>query len=107
MSAADRAKQFMPFSALGGLAAALSAKEKIYLQKKEVADDTAVEIDRILRKLQVGMTARITYFCRGEYVDVRGEVLEYDLKKRRIRLDGREISFDDIYRVCVLEKKIV
>lgn len=46
MSTKDRAKQFMPFSALKGLEEALAEKEKIVVSKIEPSEDSATDKTR-------------------------------------------------------------
>ena len=52
MPIADRAKQFVPFAALKGLPEALSAKERITVDKIELSPEMAEELDRKMHLLQ-------------------------------------------------------
>ena len=68
----ERAKQFMPFSALKGLEEALASKEKIIVPKKELTQDYAEELNLKLKSwfyynscllLQRGIYQTYRYDC--------------------------------------------
>ena len=74
MPVSDRAKQFMPFSALKGLDEALRTKEKIVVPKVELSPEMAEELDYKMHLLEKGKVTTIIYFSSGEYVKVTGLV---------------------------------
>ena len=74
MPVSDRAKQFMPFSALKGLDEALRAKEKIVVPKVEVSPEMAEELDYKMHLLEKGKVTTIICFSSGEYVKMTGLV---------------------------------
>ncbi len=88
MPAAERAKQFMPFSAVRGLQAALRRKEEeLGLQTpKLLADEAAAELDGKLRNLRKGSRAAITHFADGRYIQSSGQVQAIDSVKRLLAL---------------------
>ena len=51
MPIADRAKQFMPFSALKGLEEALKTKERQIVDKKELSEELSRELSRNLSEI--------------------------------------------------------
>ena len=54
MSIENRAKQFMPFSALKGLYEELYSKEKIIIDKKELSQEMAEELDLKMHQIKKG-----------------------------------------------------
>lgn len=101
MTSADRAKQFMPFSALQGLEQALAAKERIVVLKKELPEEAAQELDRKMHLLQCGHTATVVYFQKGEYVQITGMVARIDPASRILQIVNTRIPFDDILDVIL------
>lgn len=100
----DRAKQFAPFDALTGLRKALRDKEIEHerTERAEVSDDRAERIERVLKKAERGVTARVTYYDSGYYVAVEGAVTEHDRVFRYIRIGEGKIFYDDIYDVRII-----
>ncbi len=96
MSIADRAKQFMPFSALRGLSEALAAKERIVVSKVELSEEMAEELDRKMHLLERGKIATVIYFHRDEYIKTTGMVARIDATSRLLQIVNTKISFDDI-----------
>ncbi len=96
MSAADRAKQFMPFAALKGLPEALASKEHITVPKIELSDEMAEELDYKMHQLKQGKIATVIYFCRGEYLKITGIVAKIEETSRILQVVNTRIPFDDI-----------
>ena len=96
MTTEERAKQFMPFSALKGLAEALKEKEKIVVPKIE---DGVVELDRKMHALTCGKIATIIYYNKQEYLKLTGMVAKIDTDNRILQIVNIQISFDDIYDI--------
>ena len=86
MPVSDRAKQFMPFSALKGLDEALRAKEKIVVPKVELSPEMAEELDYKMHLLEKGKMVTVIYFSNGEYVKVTGLVARIDETSRVIQI---------------------
>lgn len=55
MSAADRAKQFLPFAALKDLPEALARKERVVVPKIVLSEDMAEELNRKMQMIVPGM----------------------------------------------------
>lgn len=91
MPLSQRAKQFMPFSALTGFEEALRAKEREMglIDKPELSDEAEAEINNVLVGLEAGDQVMIDYFQDGEIISVKGEIE---------KIGGGEITVDD---VCV------
>ena len=99
MPVSDRAKQFMPFSALKGLDEALRTKEKIVVPKVELSPEMAEELDYKMHLLEKGKVTTIIYFSSGEYVKVTGLVARIDQTSRVIQIVNTKIRFDDIFDI--------
>ena len=100
MPVSDRAKQFMPFSALKGLDEALRAKEKIVVPKVELSPEMAEELDYKMHLLEKGKMVTVIYFSNGEYVKVTGLVARIDETSRVIQIVNTKVWFDDILDIC-------
>lgn len=101
MPIADRAKQFVPFAALKGLPEALSAKERITVDKIELSPEMAEELDRRMHLLQKGNIATVVYFHKDEYIKITGMVTRIDTTCRLLQIVNTKIHFADIYEVTV------
>ena len=101
MPKSQRAKQFAPFDAVVGLRKALKEKEKIRLPRKEVTDDIAHEIDRILRNLETGDIVTAVYYddLEENYLQITGEFKIINTQKRIIKICNNIIFIDNIYSV--------
>lgn len=99
MPVSDRAKQFMPFSALKGLDEALRTKEKIVVPKVELSPEMAEKLDYKMHLLEKGKVTTIIYFSSGEYVKVTGLVARIDQTSRVIQIVNTKIRFDDIFDI--------
>lgn len=95
----ERAKQFMPFSALKGLEEALAEKEKIVVPKIELSEDSAVELDQKMHALECGKITTIVYYSKQEYLKLTGMVAKIDEDHRILQIVNTKISFDDIYDI--------
>ena len=99
MSVADRAKQFMPFSAVKGLSEALSAKERIVIPKAELSPERADELDYKMHQLQCGHIACVIYFHKDQYIKTTGMIARIDETSRLLQIVNTRIAFDDIYDI--------
>ncbi len=92
----DRAKQFMPFAALKGLPEALAKKERITVQRIELSECMAEELNRKFLLLERGKMVTVTYYLQGEYVKMTGLVAMIDNNYRILRIVDTRIHFDDV-----------
>lgn len=108
MSSAERARQFAPFAALGGLEAALAKKEAelLYEEKKTLADEAVASINRVLRRVEDGMTVRVEYYdvTSRRYLSLEGEVLVHDKLYGTVRIADKVIMYDEISGIEILRK---
>ena len=108
MPVADRAKQFAPFSALRGLEDALARKEAelLYEEKKILSEDTVASINRVLCRVDEGMTVRLEYYD-GEvkrYLSMTGVVEVHDRLYGTMRVSDKVILYDEISGIEILRK---
>ncbi len=105
MTRAERAKQFAPFDAMKGLQEALRDREERHLrvERRELSEETAERISRIIMRLRCGMKADIYCYCAFHDVVKSGTVTDIDLTYRNLKLDGERIWFDDIYNIRIKE----
>ncbi len=96
MSVENRAKQFMPFAALTGLPQALAKKEKIVVEKIELTEDMAAELDWNMQGLEVGMMVTVVYFSKDEYLKKTGIVSRIDKDARVLQVVETKIEFDNL-----------
>lgn len=104
MPVSDRAKQFMPFAALSGLSAALEAKEREIVARRELSEDAAAELDITLRHMQRGCKVCVTYYRNGQYQKITGVLRALDPAHGMICVDDVRIAFCDLF--CVEETDI-
>ena len=80
MPVSERAKQFMPFSALTGLNRALAEKERemIAEKKERLSEDQKALLDRKIRLLHQGETIIVSHYHFGRYRETEGRFKEID-----------------------------
>ncbi len=107
MPPAQRAKQFMPFAALTGLPAALRRKEfeMGLISRAELSEETASEIDTVLRECMPGEELTVTFYqaedgqSKGADVTVSGPLERIDGIGRTVTLGGQVLPLDDIIEI--------
>ena len=101
MKRSERAKQFIPFSALKGLDEELTRAEKVLCQKRELLEDEAEELNRKLTDIEAGSRIEIEYDRMGEYVKKKGTVKRVDDVYRVIEVDDKKIKISSIVSLKV------
>ena len=101
MDPANRAKQFMPFAALKGYEEALRRKEKILVEKVELAEEYQEELNWQLRSIEQGSMVTVTYYQEGGYVQLTGLVSQRDVDRRKLRVVNTPIAFEDICQIVL------
>lgn len=99
MSREERAKQFMPFSALKGYPEALREKERILVPRITLSDDYEEEVNRRLLTVRKGDVITVIYFSKGEYVKITGIVSLISRDLRILKIVNTKIPFQDIYDI--------
>ena len=98
----DRARQFLPFDALKGYKELIKEQERIKVSKKELTDDDAVYLSKVLNSLKKGMMVEVIYFENDEYIKVTGMVSRIDLVNRYIFVVKKQLLLDNIWNIRLL-----
>ena len=103
MPASQRAKQFMPFSAVKGLEEALARQERKARQedRPELGEEQIGAINRALCRLEKGTEGSITYYSLREYRTLIGTVDKVDEVRQALRVSGNIIPFEDICEITL------
>ena len=98
MTVEHRAKQFAPFSAITGLDRAVEQKlrETQRVERRELSEERAAELDEKLRALRRGMRVSLAYYADGEYRSLSGLVAQLEPEEGFLKLGGERIPFADI-----------
>lgn len=101
MSLEDRAKQFLPFSAVRGLEEALQKKREalLFSDKPILAADGEKEIDSVLRTLKRGDKVEVEYYDGKGSVRVENYVKALLPEKATLLLETASILFDSILQI--------
>ena len=99
MPASLRAKQFAPFAALKGFEDALREQEKICVEKKEVSEEKAREINEALKTVSPGDRISLTYYKNKQYLSLVGVAEKFDLSMKYLEISGEHVTFDDIFEI--------
>ncbi|MBR6706580.1 MAG: hypothetical protein IKI84_07875 [Clostridia bacterium] len=113
MPRADRAKQFMPFASLRGFDDEIREREEVLEERRTPSEDEdAVKnarVNELARVISSHPAVRVLLFVpsragsgEGKTVWVTGTASGYDPAERTVRLSGRKISLDDVYRLEIL-----
>lgn len=102
VSRVDRAKLFVPFDALKGLQEILREKEKEVEERKELSEETLMELQEELNKVEIGSSVFIKYYKNKKYIDITGVVTKINFVKKKII-----INEDIMINMCdIIELKI-
>ena len=103
MSRVDRAKLFVPFDALKGLQEILREKEKEIEERKELSEESLMELQEELNKVEIGSTVLIKYYKNKRYIEINGIVTKINFVKKKII-----INEDIMINMCdIIELKLV
>ena len=101
MDRISRTKQFLPFDALKGFKEALSKKEDQYDKRIYLTEDSYMELETQLNKLQKGSKAKIKYYKNKKYIEIEGNVTNIDYIRKKIKIDDENINICDIIGIYV------
>ncbi len=107
MNREDRAKQFLSFDALSGLRQELKRREekRLMIEKREVPEELAVTLSNRLAVIEKGECVEITFYYKGVYVTVTGQIEQKNLAYRFLTINGTKIPFDDVYSITAKNDK--
>ena len=102
MDRVSRAKQFLPFDALKGFSEALREKEIEYEERKELSEESLVELNDKFNKNKKGDYIKIKYYKNGRYIEIIGIVTNIDYMKKKIQIN-KDININtcDIVSIIV------
>lgn len=96
MDRADRAKQFLPFSALKGYEEAIAERTKTKVERVLLGEDAQAELDRRLRALRIGDSVTALYYRDGEYVEATGRLSGIDRNERLLLIGEERVPVDEL-----------
>ena len=99
MTRLERAKQFMPFSALHGYDQVVREKERIIVEKHELTPEEEKELNDIILCLKKGDMISIEHYVIDRYVKTDGIITAIDLALKTIRVVKTDIAFIDIREI--------
>ncbi len=98
----NRAKQFLPFDALTGLKEAMEEKEIEYEEKKDLTEESLVELENIFNQIEINDKVKIRYYKNKKYVTIIGKVTFVDYIKKKIQIDKKQnINISDIIDIAI------
>ena len=99
MTRENRAKQFAPFAALKGFEDGIKWKEKVYVDKKVLSEESLERLDNKFKEIKKNDIITIVYYNKGEYLRVTGMVARIDITARVLQVINTKIKFEDIYDI--------
>ena len=103
MSRVDRAKLFVPFDALKGLQEILREKEKEVEERKELSEESLMELQEELNKVEIGNSIFIKFYKNKKYIDITGIITKINFVKKKIIIDE-----DIIINICdIIQLKLM
>ena len=97
MKISERAKQFMPFSALKGFDDMIKVENKAPSDRKILSDEDSDNIGHVLGEIKKNDVVKITFYETDGYVTLTGIVAKIDYDMKRLTVVKRAIDFEDIY----------
>ncbi len=92
----DRARQFLPFDALKGFKEEIRKREKIKVDKIELSEDLAFELEYKLKCVKKGMIIKVVHYCNDEYLETYGMVSDFNETFKYLTIVKTKIYFNDI-----------
>lgn len=99
----DRAKQFLPFEALKGFKEAIRMIENKGDTKKELSEDKANDINKVLQKLEKNNLVKVKYYYLTEYIEVISNFLKIDEINKILYLKDTKINIEDIISINIIK----
>ena len=96
----SRAKQFLPFDALKGLQEALREKELENEERKELSEESLIELESKFNTIDKGSNVKIKYYDDKRYVEIDGIITNIDYVKKKIQINNKvNINVSDIVNI--------
>ena len=101
-SSVSRAKQFLPFDALKGFSEALREKEIEYEEKRDLSEESLIELNDKFNQIEKGDYIKIKYYKNGRYIEIKGIVTNIDYTKKKIQINKNiNVNTCDIVSIIV------
>lgn len=98
----NRASLFLSFDSLKGFNDYIANKQRVVVERKELAVDLLDELDWKIKEVKVGQMIKIVYYDQNEYIELEGMVSKIDLKfKKIIRIVDQEIKINGIVNLQI------
>lgn len=97
MKISERAKQFMPFSALKGFDDMIEVESKELSERKILSEEDSDSIGRVLAEIKKNDVIKITFYETDGYVTLTGIVAKIGYDAKSLTVIKRNIDFEDIY----------
>lgn len=98
----NRASLFLSFDSLKGFNDYIAKKQRVVVERKELAVDLLDELDWKIKEVKVGQMIKIVYYDQNEYIELEGMVSKIDLKfKKIIRIVDQEIKINEIVNLQI------
>ncbi len=101
MSRAERARQFMPFSALRGFDELVQQQTVRPEPRRELSEQEAARLSARISKLAVGELITVSHYENGGYHTLQGMVSDIDIANRTLTVVRKKLNLDDIWRVSI------
>ncbi len=100
-----RAAQFAPFDALKGLGEALRVKEYQCerVQQGDLSEEKVKEISDAMLKIDKKTRVKLVYFEDGHNHSLTGNIV-FEFEKQQLKMAGKNIRFDQIVDLQILQK---
>lgn len=100
----NRAAQFLPFDALKGLSEELRKREerRTRVEKVELSEEETADLNDKLCLLTGGDRAEITFYYKGHYLTIEGDVAKMVPQMHYLTIGQTNIPFDDIRSIKIL-----
>ena len=100
----DRARQFMPFASLKGYFDKILEQQRITEPKKDLSESECERISNEINQVKKGMIVTVTHYDKDCYIKDSGIVSNIDFTFRTLIIVKKQIKFDDIFSVCIVEE---
>ena len=94
----NRASMFIPYKSLKGFDDYIVQKEKIIVERKELFEDTLIELDYKLKSIQIGDIITIIY-KNHDYIKLTGKVSNINFNNKSIQIVKELIPTKDIIKI--------
>lgn len=100
---ASRAQIFQSFDALKGFREILKEKEKVVVPKKILSEDSLAELDYKIHLVRIGMIIQVTYYDKGQYIQIEGIVSKLNLDTKMIQIVKTKLDLKSIVDIKFFE----